>query len=381
MLSLLLLLSVGGAAAADDGEQQLNQNIIDILNGLDLSELDEYLKNHPDEMLSGFGDSARSIVEYLIRGNLGIDYAGYIGEILALLFDNVLKLLPSFAQIAALMILCAVVRSSEGSVIGRSTAKAVCMACYAVIIAILAALLGTIIASASKSINNLKSQVEVVTPILVTLTVLTGGSNSGAIYSPSALFISGAAVDIVCDMIFPAAVVVIIINFISKLSPELSFSNAAKLIKSILKWVIGIILAIFSIFITIQGTASSLFDGIFFKATQYLVGSSVPIVGNFLSSGINMMVAAGSVIRSSVGMIGIVLLIAEIAPPIILFASFSLILKFIAAVSQPVGESTLSALFSELGGDIEYFIAGLFTVAFMYIVVVMLIINSAVSFI
>ena len=366
MLSLLLLLSVGGAAAADDGEQQLNQNIIDILNGLDLSELDEYLKNHPDEMLSGFGDSARSIVEYLIRGNLGIDYAGYIGEILALLFDNVLKLLPSFAQIAALMILCAVVRSSEGSVIGRSTAKAVCMACYAVIIA---------------SINNLKSQVEVVTPILVTLTVLTGGSNSGAIYSPSALFISGAAVDIVCDMIFPAAVVVIIINFISKLSPELSFSNAAKLIKSILKWVIGITLAIFSIFITIQGTASSLFDGIFFKATQYLVGSSVPIVGNFLSSGINMMVAAGSVIRSSVGMIGIVLLIAEIAPPIILFASFSLILKFIAAVSQPVGESTLSALFSELGGDIEYFIAGLFTVAFMYIVVVMLIINSAVSFI
>ena len=107
----------------------------------------------------------------------------------------------------------------------------------------------------------------------------------------------------------------------------------------------------------------------------------MPIVGNFLSSGINMMVAAGSVIRSSVGMIGIVLLIAEIAPPIILFASFSLILKFIAAVSQPVGESTLSALFSELGGDIEYFIAGLFTVAFMYIVVVMLIINSAVSFI
>ena len=55
MISLLLLLSVGGAAAADDGEQQLNQNIIDILNGLDLSELDEYLKNHPDEMLSGFG--------------------------------------------------------------------------------------------------------------------------------------------------------------------------------------------------------------------------------------------------------------------------------------------------------------------------------------
>ena len=144
---------------------------------------------------------------------------------------------------------------------------------------------------------------------------------------------------------------------------------------------IGITLAIFSIFITVQSTGASLFDGIFFKATKYLVGSSVPIVGNFLSAGGDMIVAAGSVIKSSVGMLGIVLLIIEVAPPIILFAAFSLILKFVAAVVQPIGEGTLFLLFSDLAGDIEYFIAGLCTVAFMYALVVMLIISSATNFI
>lgn len=380
VIFIIIILS-DGLAFADDAEQELNDNISSILDGLDLSAIEEYIKNHGNDFIFSFGDSARDIVEYLLHGNLNIDYSSYLGEIFSVLFENVISLVPAFAQIVALSVICAIVKSAEGSIMSKSTTKAVRIACYALIITILIAMLGGVIATAAQSIDNIKAQVEVVTPVLVTLTVLTGGSGAGAIYSPSALFISGGAVEIVSGLIFPATVGIIVINFISKLSPDLSFSGTSKLIKSILKWVIGITLAIFSIFITVQSTASSLFDGIFFKATKYLVGSSVPIVGNFLSAGVDMIVAAGSVIKSSVGMLGIVLLIIEVAPPIILFAAFSLILKFVAAVVQPIGEGTLFLLFSDLAGDIEYFIAGLCTVAFMYALVVMLIISSATNFI
>lgn len=377
---IIIILS-DGLAFADDAEQELNDNISSILDGLDLSAIEEYIKNHGNDFIFSFGDSARDIVEYLLHGNLNIDYSSYLGEIFSVLFENVISLVPAFAQIVALSVICAIVKSAEGSIMSKSTTKAVRIACYALIITILIAMLGGVIATAAQSIDNIKVQVEVVTPVLVTLTVLTGGSGAGAIYSPSALFISGGAVEIVSGLIFPATVGIIVINFISKLSPDLSFSGTSKLIKSILKWVIGITLAIFSIFITVQSTGASLFDGIFFKATKYLVGSSVPIVGNFLSAGVDMIVAAGSVIKSSVGMLGIVLLIIEVAPPVILFAAFSLILKFVAAVVQPIGEGTLFSLFSDLAGDIEYFIAGLCTVAFMYALVVMLIISSATNFI
>ena len=380
VIFIIIILS-DGLAFADDAEQELNDNISSILDGLDLSAIEEYIKNHGNDFIFSFGDSARDIVEYLLHGNLNIDYSSYLGEIFSVLFENVISLVPAFAQIVALSVICAIVKSAEGSIMSKSTTKAVRIACYALIITILIAMLGGVIATAAQSIDNIKAQVEVVTPVLVTLTVLTGGSGAGAIYSPSALFISGGAVEIVSGLIFPATVGIIVINFISKLSPDLSFSGTSKLIKSILKWVIGITLAIFSIFITVQSTASSLFDGIFFKATKYLVGSSVPIVGNFLSAGVDMIVAAGSVIKSSVGMLGIVLLIIEVAPPIILFAAFSLILKFVAAVVQPIGEGTLFSLFSDLASDIEYFIAGLCTVAFMYALVVMLIISSATNFI
>ncbi len=94
-----------------------------------------------------------------------------------------------------------------------------------------------------------------------------------------------------------------------------------------------------------------------------------------------MLTSAGLLIKSSVGICGLLLLLFEILSPVILLSAFSLILKFVGAIVQPIGEKTLFSLLSDLSKDIEYFIAGLLTVAFMYALIIMLVINSANSFI
>ena len=155
----------------------------------------------------------------------------------------------------------------------------------------------------------------------------------------------------------------------------------SKLLKSIMKWVLGITVTVFSVFLTVQSSATSLFDGVLFKATKYIIGNSVPIVGGFLSGGFDLLTAAGLLIKNSVGVCGIVLLIAQAASPLILLIAFSLLLKVVGAVVQAAGENELYSLFSDLSSDTEYFIAGLLTVAFMYLLIIMLVINSANSFI
>ena len=106
LIASALLASTGTIAFADDAEQELNQNISAILDGLDLSALENYLKEHGNDYLFSFGDSAREIVEYLLRGDLAMNYSGYIGQLLSVLFSDVLSLIPAFAQITALTVLC-----------------------------------------------------------------------------------------------------------------------------------------------------------------------------------------------------------------------------------------------------------------------------------
>lgn len=383
IVAVAACLFAGGitAYAEEDGSKELNESISGLLEDLDLSELQQYLDEHRDSFLFNFGDTAKEIVNYLIKGNLDTDYGSYIKELFNVIFKNVISLIPAFAEVTAIALLCAVVTTAEGKLIGKSTSKIVRLSCYSLIIMIIASMLVGTVSECISCIKSVKKQIEIITPILATLTVLTGGTSTAAIYQPSAIFLSGGAVEIVSGFIFPATLAVIVLNFMSKLNPQMSFGGVTALVKSIMKWVIGITVTVFSIFITMQSTASSLFDGIIFKATKYVVGNSVPIVGNFLSSGFDMLTSAGLLIKSSVGICGLLLLLAELIQPIILLISFSIILKFVGAVIQPVGEQTLYSLLSDLSKDIEFFIAGLLTVAFMYALIIMLIINSANSFI
>ncbi len=372
---------ITASAAEEDKRVELNENISKLLDDLDLSELQKYLESDSGNYLFKFGKNAREIIEYLISGNLKTDYGGYLNELFSIIFKDVINLIPAFATVTAIALLSAVVSAAEGSILGKSTSKIVHLACYSLIILIITTMLVGIVSGCISSINNVKRQVEIITPILTTLTVLTGGTGSAAIYQPSAIFLSGGAVELVSCFVFPAAIAVVVLNLLSKFNPQMSFSGVAALIKSILKWVIGITVTVFSIFITVQSSATSLFDGIIFKATKFVVGNTVPIVGNFLSSGFDMLTSAGLLIKSSVGVCGLVLLLMEIIQPVILIIGFSIILKVVGAIVQPVGENVLYNLLSDLSKDIEYFIAGLLTVAFMYALVIMLIINSANSFI
>lgn len=385
VLAAALLLFVLPAATAfaeeGDGEVELGQNISELLDGLDLTELEEYLDENSESYLFNFGDSAREIVEYLIQGNAGVDYASYIEEILSVVFSDVISLFPVFAGVIAISILCAIFSGAEDSIVGKSTSQVVKLACYALIIVIISSALAAVAEECISCVTAIEKQMEIITPILVTLTVLTGGTSSAAIYQPSAIFLSGGAVAIVGGFIFPAAIASAVLNFMSKINPQISFTGISKLIKSIMKWVLGITVTVFSVFLTVQSAAGSLFDGVLFKTAKYILGNSVPIVGGFISGGFDLLTAAGLLIKNSVGICGLIMLAAQILSPLVLLIAFSLMLRIAGAVAQAAGEGEVCGLLNDLSSDTQYFTAGLLIVAFMYALMIMLTINSAVSFI
>ena len=252
----------------------------------------------------------------------------------------------------------AIVSSAEGNILGKSTSKIVHLACYSLIILILASMLTGIVTNCIACVNRIKRQIEIITPILATLTVLTGGTSSAAIYQPSAIFLSGGAVEIVSGFIFPAAIAVIVLNFMSKLNPQMSFSGVTTFVKSIMKWVIGITVTVFSIFYYDAKLGFVAVRRHNFQSHQVRRQQLGADCGQLSFERVDMLSSAGLLIKSSVGLCGIILLLFEIIAPIIALAAFSLILKLVGAIMQPIGENVLYQLLSDLSKDIEYFIAG-----------------------
>jgi len=88
---------------------ELEGNIEELLNSLDLKELQNYL-----DSLSEFnGISVKDKLKSVITGDFALDYTSLGKSIIALVWDEMTVLLPAFAVILAISLLCGILNSAK----------------------------------------------------------------------------------------------------------------------------------------------------------------------------------------------------------------------------------------------------------------------------
>jgi stage III sporulation protein AE len=147
--------------------------------------------------------------------------------------------------------------------------------------------------------------------------------------------------------------------------------------KSINKWIIGVCVSVFAIFFTVQGITSSTYDGVVRRAAKYAIGNGVPIVGGFLSGGFDLAIAGSVLIKNALGSMGIALLFFIIFEPLLLLIAVNILMRLISAITQPFGDSQISDFLGETADNLRYCLAGLLLSAFLYFLIILLLICSS----
>ncbi len=384
ILVLIIFISIysGTYVYAMDGVGiEIDDNLNNILNNLDLRKLDEYLKQLSMNNEWKYENSAVELLKYLISGNLEVRYSSYINEILAMLFEKFVVILPTIVEIAGLCILCAIVKASESNIISKDVSNIVGICCKCVIIVLLISIINNVIFLCTEYVESIKTQLDIISPLLLTTSVLTGANKTINVLQPSALFLSVGMTGFIENVIIFLVLCVIIIDALSAISENFNFEGFSKLLKSVMKWSIGLIITIYSIFIGSQAMVTSTYDGVIFKATKYIVGNGVPIVGNFISGGLDLLTATGLMVKNSVGLCGILLLISQIFQPITSLFTLIFTLKLLAGIFQPICSKSMYKLFVSLSSNLEYLLAGILTISFMYFIMITFCFSGAVAFI
>lgn len=368
----------GGQEDEASAEEELWQNIQSLLDSLDVSALQEYLNSLSEEQkqLLGGGDLKEKMFS-LISGDFKADYSNVFSAIAGAVFDGLDGLLSSFAVIIAITILCGILSQFKSSFSEKSTAKLIFFVGYASVLVIILTTLSAVIGDCYATVDSMQKQMQAAFPVLLTLIATSGGSVSVAVYQPAVLFLSEIVVKIITGIVFPLAVLICVLDMVGNMSGEIRLKNFAAFAKSIIKWVLGISLTVFTVFLTVQGITSATYDGFSFRAAKYAIGNSVPIVGGFLSGGLDLLVAGSVLIKNSLGSCCILLFAAVIAVPLIQLAVYNLFLKLSAAVTEPIGENKITEFLSSLSSAVNYFTAGLLSVGFMYFITLLLLICSS----
>lgn len=378
LLAMLLALNFCPVAASE-GEQDadLAGNIEEILSELDTEELQKYLDSLTEEQRELFGDNIADAILSVISGDFKLDYSNVFSAVAGLIFDGLKGMLPAFCVICSITILCGLLTHFRSSFAENGTAKLIHFVGYSAILVLILSSLAGVLGDCIAAVNSMRSQMQAIFPVLLTLIATSGGSVSVAVYQPAVLFLSEAVVGIITSAVFPLAGLIFVLNMVGNMSKEIKVKNFSAFFAGIIKWTLGITLAAFTVFLTVQGITSATYDGLSFKAAKYAISNSVPIIGGFLGSGFDLVIAGSVLIKNAVGSCGIALLVIVLAAPLIQLIVCNLFFKLAAAVTEPVGDSGISDFLSSVSGTINYFIAGLISVAFMYFITMLLLICSS----
>lgn len=382
VFSAFALMSIPSASASADTDEseetwaEIEKNIEELLSALDTEEMEEYLNSLNESILSGKSLAER--IEELITGDYKMDYSSLLNSVLSLFFDEAKTLFPVFSLVLAVCVFMSILHSVQGDFLSGGISGIIRYAAYSVILILILTAIIPAISKCKETVDGLKTQIEIFCPVIITLMAASGGSVSAAVYRPAAAFLSGGVCEAITDIVFPIAILLIALAAAGGISERVSLNGFGKLLKSVNKWVIGVCVTLFSVFLTVQGITSAGYDGISLRALKYAVGSGVPMVGGMLSGGTDLVLAGSALIKNSVGAVAVFAIICAVCQPLILLASISLLLRFTAAATEPLSENLkMSGFLNGIADNMAYFTAGLLSVALTYFVTIILLICSS----
>ena len=364
-------------ASAYTAEEQaaldrLEEQVEDLLASLDTAELEEYLQT-----LSQFdGKDVREMLADLVTGDYALGYDTMWESVLALVWEEGRAMLPAFAVILAVAVLCGILNSAKSGFLQSSMSDIIHFVSYISVGAVVLAVLTNILQAAFSAIADMQRQMQIVYPLLLTLMAASGGAVSAGVFRPAVAFLASGICELFTAVVLPTSVVVVALTFTGNLSPDVRCEKLGGLFKSVNKWLIGLTLGLFTLFLTVQGIASAQYDGLSLRAVKYLVSGSVPIVGGFLSGGVDLVLAGSALIKNALGSFSVLLLFASVLRPLLLFAAFQLFLRLCAAATEPVG-GKISSFLTSLANDCGFFIAGLLCVSFLHFLTILLLVCSS----
>ena len=359
-----------------DIEENLNEETESQLDDLDFSSLDEILKNLSSSQLSIFGE--KSFIEK-VRALLSGEYQDGTGlwqAIINVFLESLLSLMPIVALIVGISVLASMIQGLKPTG-GKSIGNLIHFVTYGVIVVVVLTIVVRMVSLTTNTITNLKSQMDCIFPILLTLLTAIGGEVSVAVYQPAMALLSSVILNFFTYILMPLFVFSVVINVISNLSNTVKLDKLASCFNSTFKWIIGFVFTIFTAFLSIQGITAGAVDGISIRTAKFAIRSYVPILGSYLSDGMGLILTSSNLIKNTVGGAGLFLLLATVLSPLIELVLFMLVLKFASGIIEPLGNKQVANFISSLSKSMVLLVVIIIGVSFVYFIMLGLVMCSA----
>lgn len=360
--------------ANNDAGADLSQDIENILGEIDLSELEQYIATLSTEQQAFFGAGIVGKLKSIIAGETAADYRSVFSYALDMLGINLLSCAPIVISVLCIVIAFSLISAVKGRFASDSVETIVHFACVALVSVILITQIFSTVQSVRDVVGGLQMQMNIVFPIMLTMMTAIGAGSSAAVYQPAVAVLGQGITELIGAAVLPAFIASIVFTVVGNLTDGISLKKMSGFFSTASKWLLGTAFFLFIAFLSVQGITASVYDGVSVRTAKFALSKYVPVIGGYLSEGLNLVMAGSVLIKNAVGMTAVILLFVSVLPVICNILVFSLSLSLAAAITEPLGGGKISSLLSGLSKNMSLLVAILLGTVFLYFIFLVLVV-------
>lgn len=319
----------------------------------------------------------KDYVEDIMKSGDGkFSFNKLIEAIIGYAFSDVIADIKLMTMLLIICVMCALLTNLQRAFSSEKLSSVAYFACYSLIIIIIAKsfLIGA--NEVKDAVKGLSDFMVALMPILLVLLATSGGAAQAAVLDPVIMATITITSSIFMDVIVPLIILSFVLQFVNNISEDYKIDKLAKLLKQCVLWIQGFCMTIFIGIVTIRGISSKAIDEVTAKTAKFAVDNFVPVVGKALSDAISTVVGYSALLKSAISSVGLIILVAVVAFPIIKVLILALVHKLTAAIVQPISDKRVVNAINEAGDALILLAASLISISVMFFIIIAIIAAS-----
>ncbi|MFQ9887660.1 MAG: stage III sporulation protein AE [Monoglobus pectinilyticus] len=320
------------------------------------------------------GMNIGEFIKRVASGEVPLNPIGIVKELLSALFGEMLGVTKNMLLVVAMVILSSVLSAVVTGFEKNETGKIAYYVCFIAVAGLASSTFYSCLEGASAAIENLTLFMRCIVPIMITALLSSGAIVSATSLEPVLLTVIEAALTLIKSIFMPLVMVGTGLGTINALSANLKTTRLVSLINNTVKYGLSVLLTVFVAFAGLQSIASGA-DALTLKLTKFASSNLIPVVGGILSESVETVLNCSSVIKNSVGVVGVILVFFIAVMPIVNIIAAMLTFRLVAAFCEPIAHKSLVECISCMANGISMVFSMLVSVSVMFIIIITVMIN------
>ena len=273
--------------------------------------------------------------------NLFADGIGQFGTLLKASLATVVKLM-------AVVLLCAM---TQGAQLGGKTegVHAVELAGALAITALTMTDMAAMIGLGRETIGKMDLFSSTLLPVMAVLTAATGGVTAAAARQGATVLFSQLLLSAMDRLLIPLVYAYVAVNCAYAVVGNPGLEKLAALLKSVVTTLLTAFMLAFVGYLTATGAIAGSVDASVVKAARMAISRAIPVVGGILADASESVLAGAGVLRGTVGVVGMMVVLAICLTPFLRLGLQYLLYKGTAALCATIAQPRLSRLIDAIG--------------------------------